>query len=62
MNNTITKLENGDFKVEQNEKCILCNVETDVSLSMNVDFRTNYIDGAGQLCHKCVIDLNQKIV
>lgn len=62
MNNTITKLENDNFKVEQNETCIMCDVETNVPRSMNVDFRTNYIDGAGQLCHKCAIDLNQKIV
>lgn len=60
MNNNITKIENRDFEVEQNEKCIICNVETDVPRSMHVDFRTNYIDGAGQLCCKCAVDLNEK--
>ena len=53
MNNTITKLENNDFKVEQNETCIMCDVETDVLCSMHIDFRHNYIEGAGQLCSKC---------
>ena len=53
MNNTITKLENNDFKVEQNETCIMCDVETDVLCSMHIDFRHNYIEGAGQLCQSC---------
>lgn len=53
MNNTITHLENGDFKVEKNETCIICNEETDVPMSLHVDFRTNYVDGAGQLCRTC---------
>lgn len=62
MNNTIIHLENNDFDVNQNEKCIICNVETDVPRSMHVDFRINYIDGAGQLCRKCAVDLNQKTI
>jgi len=53
MNNTITHLENGDFKVEKNETCIVCNEETHVPMSLHVDFRTNYVDGAGQLCNTC---------
>lgn len=60
MNNTIRHLENNDFEVEQNEKCIVCNVETDVPRSMHVDFRNNYVDGAGQLCRQCASDINEK--
>jgi len=62
MNSNITKIENGDFDVEKNEKCIMCNVETDVPRSMHVDVRVNYIDGAGQLCRNCAIDINEEIV
>lgn len=60
MNNTITKLENGDFKVEQNETCIMCESETDVPRSMHIDFRHNYIEGAGQLCTSCASEMNTK--
>ena len=60
MNNTITQLENGDFKVEQNETCIMCDVETDVPRSMHIDFRHNYIEGAGQLCGSCASEMNTK--
>jgi hypothetical protein len=58
MNNTIAKLENGDFKVEQNETCIMCDAETDVPRSMHIDFRHNYIEGAGQLCTSCASEMN----
>jgi hypothetical protein len=58
MNNTITKLENDDFKVEQNETCIMCDIETDVLCSMHIDFRHNYIEGAGQLCTSCASEMN----
>jgi len=35
------------------EDCILCGEKTDVLRSTHVDFRTGYIEGAGQLCNKC---------
>ena len=54
MNNEITKLPNGDFKVEyEMEKCIICGVETNEPKDKHIDFRYNYIEGAGQLCSKC---------
>ena len=54
MNNKITKLPNGDFKVEyEMEKCIICGVETNEPKDKHIDFRYNYIEGAGQLCSKC---------
>ncbi|MEY4572274.1 MAG: hypothetical protein RLZ10_1500 [Bacteroidota bacterium] len=36
-----------------NEKCILCGNETTVDVNTHVDFRTGYIEGAGQLCYEC---------
>jgi len=54
MNNKITKLPNGDFKVEyEMEECIICGVETNEPKDKHIDFRYNYIEGAGQLCSKC---------
>jgi|688.fasta_scaffold27735_14 hypothetical protein len=59
MNSNITKLNNGDFKVEPMEKCIVCNVETNVPQSLHVDYRNHYIDGAGQLCHECFSEIDE---
>jgi hypothetical protein len=54
MNNEITKLPNGDFKVEyEMEECIICGVETNEPKDKHIDFRYNYVEGAGQLCSKC---------
>ena len=54
MNNKIVKLPNQDFKVESKmEKCIVCGVDTNEPKDKHIDFRYNYIEGAGQLCSKC---------
>ena len=54
MNKKIEKLPNGDFKVESEmEECIVCGVETNEPKDKHIDFRYNYIEGAGQLCSKC---------
>jgi len=54
MNNTIEHLSNGDFKVlSEMETCIVCDAITNESKDKHVDFRYNYIEGAGQLCNKC---------
>ena len=60
MNNKITVLENNDFKVEQYEKCIVCEVDTNVPRYLHVDYRDYYIDGAGQLCKECYTNINNK--
>ncbi len=36
-----------------NEICILCGKETTVDVNTHIDFRTGYIEGAGQLCVEC---------
>lgn len=54
MNNKIVKLPNQDFKVESKmEECIVCGVDTNEPKDKHIDFRYNYIEGAGQLCSKC---------
>lgn len=40
-------------QVDEYENCILCGDKTDVLRSTHIDFRTGYIEGAGQLCTKC---------
>ena len=54
MNNKITKLPNDDFKVESEmEECVVCGVQTNEPKDKHIDFRYNYVEGAGQLCSKC---------
>ena len=36
-----------------NEICILCGKETTVDVNTHIDFRTGYVEGAGQLCIEC---------
>ena len=40
------------------EKCILCGVETTTLKTTHIDFRTGYIEGAGQLCRECYMKGN----
>jgi hypothetical protein len=54
MNNNIENLKNGDFKVIEMDECIVCGIETNEPKDKHVDFRANYVDGAGQLCSKCI--------
>ena len=35
------------------EKCVVCDVETDVPVDKPVDLRYHYVEGAGQLCKSC---------
>ena len=35
------------------EKCIICGVDTQYRFRTPIDFRYNYVEGAGQLCTKC---------
>ena len=35
------------------EDCIMCGKKTTVSKTTHIDFRDGYIEGAGQLCHRC---------
>jgi len=42
------------------EQCILCGVETTTLKTTHVDFRTGYIEGAGQLCRECYMKGNSE--
>jgi len=54
MNNKIEKLHNGDFSVvSEMEECIVCGVDTNEPKDKHIDYRYNYVEGAGQLCSKC---------
>ena len=35
------------------EKCIICGADTQYRFRTPIDFRYNYVEGAGQLCNKC---------
>ena len=35
------------------EACIVCGKQTDIPISRHVDYRSRYIDGAGQCCEYC---------
>lgn len=37
----------------EKDKCVVCGVDTPYVKSVHVDFRENYIEGAGQLCSTC---------
>ncbi len=47
-------------KEVENEKCVYCGAETDVPVTMNIDLRNNYVEGAGQLCNDCANKLHNK--
>jgi hypothetical protein len=54
MNNKIEKLSNKDFKVaSEMDECIVCGVDTNEPKDKHIDYRYNYVEGAGQLCSKC---------
>jgi len=56
-NNNVTNV--GDIK-DIYEDCILCGVKTDTLKTTHVDFRTGYIEGAGQLCRECYMKGNSE--
>ena len=39
------------------ERCVLCVCVTDVPRALDVNKRCCYIDGAGQLCRDCYLEL-----
>jgi hypothetical protein len=49
----IDKVEVADPTQNPVENCIMCGKETEYHFKDHVDFRTGYIEGAGQLCASC---------
>jgi hypothetical protein len=54
-NNNVTKVgtQLELFPNDTYEDCILCGVKTTTLKTTHIDFRTGYIEGAGQLCIDC---------
>jgi hypothetical protein len=42
-----------EFKNNPIEKCVICGAETGYRFNDHIDYRFNYVEGAGQLCVKC---------
>ena len=42
----------------EKEKCVICGNETEYYLTTPIDFRENYIEGAGQVCPSCANRVN----
>ena len=36
------------------EKCITCEEDTPYHFSTDIEYRSHYIEGAGQLCESCL--------
>ena len=43
------------------EKCVSCGLNTGYSINDHVDSRKTYVDGAGQLCSDCFIEVYKKV-
>lgn len=39
------------------ERCVLCGTPTKVPIMMPVDCRQHYVEGVGQLCEPCFMEL-----
>jgi NMD protein affecting ribosome stability and mRNA decay len=37
----------------ETEKCVSCGIDTKIPVSLNVEVRSYYVEGAGQLCRDC---------
>ena len=42
-----------EFKKNPIEKCVICGEPTQYRFNDHIDYRFNYVEGAGQLCTKC---------
>ena len=44
------------------ETCIMCSKETTTLKSTHIDFRTGYVEGAGQLCWECYMGKYRSLI
>jgi hypothetical protein len=49
------------MKINNMEKCVSCGLNTGYSINDHVDSRKTYVDGAGQLCSDCFIEVYKKL-
>jgi hypothetical protein len=50
---SVGKKQKDEFDIY--ETCIMCGEETTTLKTTHIDFRTGYIEGAGQLCRECYL-------
>jgi len=43
------------------EKCVVCGKETGVPVNTHIDMRKTYVEGVGDMCAGCFIDVYKKI-
>jgi|LWDU01.1.fsa_nt_gi hypothetical protein len=48
------------LKKDEMDICVSCGAETLYKKTDNIDFRCDYIEGAGQICHTCYQSQNLK--
>jgi len=56
MEEDVNMKEKKEIKLKPNlkmEKCIRCGIETLIPIDLNINLRSNYVEGAGQLCTDC---------
>lgn len=46
---------------DNNEKCVSCGRDTGYSINDHVTVRKSYVEGAGQLCSECFIEVYKKV-
>jgi hypothetical protein len=47
-------------KMQEKDKCVSCGIETEFDRDEHIDFRTHYVEGAGQLCKECFDEIWDK--
>ena len=59
----MSKEENELLGISPNRKdlCISCDCETKYSHDTSIEYRTHYVEGAGQLCEKCYDTIMNKL-
>jgi len=48
-------------EVVQTEKCVVCGRETGIPINTHIDNRLDYVEGSGQLCSICFIEVYKKV-
>jgi len=43
--------------MNEKEKCVSCEKETEVDVNTHIDHRDYYVEGAGQLCKDCWVEI-----
>jgi hypothetical protein len=43
------------------EKCVSCTREVGYTINTHIDARKNYVEGVGQLCSECFIEVYNKV-